>query len=510
MSDAVILELVLFLPLIGVGVLLATPAGSHDLTRRLTLAVMAVQLALAAWLYVRFDSTVAGLQFETRLPWIAAWGVYYQIGLDGYNILLVLLTAFLGPLVVAGAFSAITKDVKLFYAMVFLVQFAMMGTFVAQDLFVFYLFWETMLIPMFLLIGIWGGERRIYATIKFVLYTAFGSILMLAAVIYLVYSLQATTGVTSFAFADLVKTRLPLEAQSWLLAAFALSFAIKVPMVPLHTWLPDAHVEAPTTGSVILAGVMLKMGTYGFMKLGFPLFPDATHLYTPLLMTLAVISIVYGALMAIGSNNIPRLIGYTSVSHFGFIVLGIFVMNSQGLSGANLYMFNHGLSTAALFLVTGFLISRRGSALISDFGGVEKVAPVLAGVFLVAGLSSLSLPGLSPFVSEFLVIVGAFSHSVVAASFAVTGIVLAAIYILLMYQRTMTGPTRVEVVGMRDLGTREVAALAPVLILIVIFGFFPKPLLDVINPSVDHTMSQVDRHDPAPTVAEQTPEGAHE
>ena len=281
------LNLVLWLPLVGVGLLIVSPTGNHDFTRRLTLGVMILQFALTAWLYARFDSSVAGLQFETRLPWIERWGVSYQIGLDGYNVLLVMLTAFLGPLVVAGAFSAITKDVKLFYAMVFLVQFAMMGTFVAQDLFLFYVFWETMLIPMFLLIGIWGGDRRIYATIKFVLYTAFGSILMLGALIYLVYSLQSSTGVVSFAIAELVKARLPAQVQAWLFAAFALSFAIKVPMFPLHTWLPDAHVEAPTAGSVILAGVMLKMGTYGFMKLGFPLFPDATAQFTPLLMTLA-------------------------------------------------------------------------------------------------------------------------------------------------------------------------------------------------------------------------------
>ena len=289
MSDAGVLNLALFLPLLGIGLLVALPGDDPVRVRRLTLAVMVVQFVLVAWLYVRFDSGVAGLQFETRLPWIAPWGVNYQIGLDGYNVLLVMLTAFLGPLVVAGAFTAITKDVKLFYAMVFAVQFAMTGTFLAQDLFLFYVFWEAMMIPMFLLIGIWGGERRIYATVKFVLYTAFGSILMLAAVIYLVWSLQHTTGVTSFAFADLVKSRLPLDVQQILLAAFALSFAIKVPIVPLHTWLPDAHVEAPTAGSVILAGVMLKMGTYGFMRLGFPLFPDATHLYTPLLMTLAVV-----------------------------------------------------------------------------------------------------------------------------------------------------------------------------------------------------------------------------
>ena len=311
MFDAGVLNVVLFLPLAGAALLLVSPAERNDFTRRLTLAVMIVQLALAAWLYARFDANVPGLQFETRLPWIAGWGVNYQIGLDGYNILLVMMTAFLGPLVVAGAFSAITKDVKLFYAMVFLIQFAMMGAFVAQDLFLFYIFWETMLIPMFLMIGIWGGERRIYATIKFFLYTAFGSILMLAAVIYLVYSLQQTTGVISFAFADLVKARLPLDVQSWLLAAFALSFAIKVPMVPLHTWLPDAHVEAPTPGSVILAGVLLKMGTYGFMKLGFPLFPDATQLFTPALMTLAVISIVYGACLALVQDDIKKIIAYS-------------------------------------------------------------------------------------------------------------------------------------------------------------------------------------------------------
>jgi NADH-quinone oxidoreductase subunit M len=310
MADATLLNLVLWLPMIGILLLLVVPAREHGVVRWLTFWVMVVQLAVTALLYARFDGAVAGLQFETRLPWIPDWGVYYQIGLDGYNVLLVLLTAFLGPLVVAGAFTAIQKDVKLFYAMVLLIQFAMLGTFVAQDLFVFYLFWETMLIPMFLIIGIWGGERRIYATLKFVLYTAFGSILMLAAVIYLVYSLQTSTGVTSFAFADLYGTKLPLSVQTLLLIAFGLSFAIKVPMVPLHTWLPDAHVEAPTAGSVILAGVLLKMGTYGFMKLGFPLFPDATRKLTPAIMTLAVVSIVYGACLALVQNDIKKIIAY--------------------------------------------------------------------------------------------------------------------------------------------------------------------------------------------------------
>src|SRR5262245_46505867 len=290
MFDATILNLVLFMPVAGIVMLSA--CRSDDAVRRLTFWTMVVQFGLTVWLYTRFQPGVAGLQFETRVPWIEAWGVSYHVGIDGFNVLLVLLTTFLGPLVVAGAFTAITKDVKLFYAMVFLIQFTMLGTFLAQDLFLFYVFWEAMLIPMFLIIGIWGGERRIYATLKFVLFTAFGSILMLAAVIYLVWTLHRTTGTLSFSFEDLYQYRMPVEAQGWLLAAFALSFAIKVPIVPLHTWLPDAHVEAPTAGSVILAGVLLKMGTYGFIKLGFPLFPDAAHAAVDWIMLAAVVSII--------------------------------------------------------------------------------------------------------------------------------------------------------------------------------------------------------------------------
>jgi len=441
MSDAGVLNLVLFLPLFGVGLLLASPTGEHDFTRRLALGVMIVQFVLTAWLYARFDNSVAGLQFETRLPWIADWGVYYQIGLDGYNVLLVMLTAFLGPLVVAGAFSAIDKDVKLFYAMVFLIQFAMMGTFVAQDLFVFYVFWEAMLIPMFLLIGIWGGERRIYATLKFVLYTAFGSILMLAAVIYLVYSLQATTGVTSFAFADLVEARLPLDVQSVLLAAFALSFAIKVPMVPLHTWLPDAHVEAPTAGSVILAAVLLKMGTYGFMKLGFPLFPDATRLFTPVLMSLAVISIVYGACLALVQDDIKKIIAYSSISHLGYVLLGLLSLELIGIQGAVIQMVSHGLVAGGLFLMVGMVYERCHTRELGAYGGLAKLLPVYSVFFMILTLASVGLPSTSGFTGEFLVLLGAFkaawpqaqagqSLPLVLAVVAVSGVVLGALYML--------------------------------------------------------------------------------
>ena len=365
----------------------------------------------------------------------------YQIGLDGYNILLVMMTAFLGPLVVAGAFTAIAKDVKLFYAMVFLVQFAMIGTFLAQDLFLFYVFWETMLIPMFLLIGIWGGERRIYATIKFVLYTAFGSILMLAAVIYLVWSLQKTTGITSFAFADLMQTHLPVDVQSILLAAFALSFAIKVPMAPLHTWLPDAHVEAPTAGSVILAGVMLKMGTYGFMKLGFPLFPDATQLFTPVLMSLAVLSIVYGACLALVQDDIKKIIAYSSISHLGYVMLGLLSLDLIGIQGAVIQMVSHGLVAGGLFLMVGMIYERCHTRELNAYGGLAKLLPVYSVFFMILTLASVGLPTTSGFTGEFLVLLGAFKAAwplhvagndlpLALAAVAVAGVVLGALYML--------------------------------------------------------------------------------
>jgi NADH-quinone oxidoreductase subunit M len=487
MPEAGVLNLVLFLPLAGIAALLLTPRCSHALTRGLTLAVMTLQFAFVAWLYTRYDSSVAGLQFETRLPWIADWGVFYQIGLDGNNILLVMLTAFLGPLVVAGAYTAIQKDVKLFYAMVLLIQFAMMGTFLAQDLFVFYVFWETMLIPMFLLIGIWGGQRRIYATIKFFLYTAFGSILMLAALIYLVYTLHATTGITSFAFTDLLQTRLPIQVQCWLLAAFALSFAIKVPMVPLHTWLPDAHVEAPTAGSVILAGVMLKMGTYGFMKLGFPLFPDATHLFTPALMTLSVISIVYGACLALVQTDIKKIIAYSSISHLGYVMLGLLSLELAGIQGAVIQMVSHGLVAAGLFLMVGMIYERCHTRELSAYGGLAKLLPVFSVFFMILTLASVGLPTTSGFTGEFLALLGAFTAAwpqyqagnglpLVLAVVAVTGVVLGALYMLRFALAFLFGAARAPQTPehpLADLDGREKTILALIVVAVFALGLFP-------------------------------------
>jgi NADH-quinone oxidoreductase subunit M len=485
MSDAALLNVVLYLPLAGIAGIVALPQRREPLVRALSLAVMLAQFVIAGLLYLRFDPAVEGLQFETRLPWIAAWGVYYQIGLDGYNLLLVLLTAFLGPLVVAGAFSAIQRDVKLFYAMVLALQFAMVGTFVSQDLFLFYLFWEAMLIPLFFIIGIWGGERRIYATLKFVLYTAFGSILMLAAVIYLVYSLDATTGVTTFAFADLYRAELPLDVQTILLAAFALAFAIKVPIVPFHTWLPDAHVEAPTAGSVILAGVLLKMGTYGFMKLAFPLFPDAARLYAPLFGTLAVVSIVYGACLALVQTDIKKIIAYSSISHLGYVMLGLVSLDLLGIQGAVVQMVSHGLVAGGLFLMVGMIYERCHTRELAAYGGIAKLLPVYSVFLAILTLAAIGLPTTSGFTGEFLALLGAFraawplhlrgtDYPLMVSASAVAGVVLGALYMLWFAQRFLFGPAKAPHLPLEDLNFREKSILAAIVVAVFAFGLFPN------------------------------------
>jgi NADH-quinone oxidoreductase subunit M len=484
MSDAAILNLVLWLPVAGMAIVSTLPEERPDRVRWSTFWVMVAQFALTVWLYARFDAAEPGLQFATRLPWIPDWGVYYLIGLDGFNVLLVLLTAFLGPLVVAGSFTAITKDVKLFHAMLFLIQFAMLGTFVAQDLFLFYLFWELMLVPMFLIIGIWGGERRIYATLKFVLYTAFGSILMLAAMIYLVWTLKATTGVNSFAFADLYGVRLPVDAQTWLFAAFALSFAIKVPIVPLHTWLPDAHVEAPTAGSAILAGVLLKMGTYGFMKLGFPLFPEAAKLATPLVMSLAVISIVYGACLALVQTDIKKIIAYSSISHLGYVMLGLASVDLIGIQGAVIQMVSHGLTAAGLFMMIGMIYERCHSRDLAAYGGLAKLLPLYSVFFLLLTLGAIGLPTTSGFTGEFLSLLGAFraawsayeagaSWALWLVGLAVIGVVLGALYMLWFAQRFLFGKLKAPHLPIADLSVREVAILGAIVVAMFALGLFP-------------------------------------
>jgi NADH-quinone oxidoreductase subunit M len=488
MPEATLLNLVLWLPLVGVALLLLVPRDNEKAARLTTVGVMTIQFILTMVLYGTYDNTSSALQFATNVPWIPQWGVSYLIGLDGFNILLVWLTAFLGPLVVLGAWRSIEKDVKLFHIMVLVLQFAMMGAFVAQDLFLFYLFWEAMLIPMFLIIGMWGGARRVYATLKFFLYTAFGSILMLAAVIYLVQSLNQTSGVSSFAFADLYKAQLPLSVQTTLLAAFALSFAIKVPMVPLHTWLPDAHVEAPTAGSVILAGVLLKMGTYGFMKLGFPLFPDAARAFTPALMTLAVISIVYGACLALVQNDIKKIIAYSSISHLGYVMLGLLSLDLVGIQGAIIQMVSHGIVAAGLFLLVGMIYERCHTRELSEYGGLARQIPVFAVFFMIFTLASVGLPTTSGFTGEFMSLLGAFtaawplhldgnSYPLVLASVAVTGVVLGALYMLRFALTFLFGEAKAPHQPLTDLTLREKSILGILVVVVFAFGLFPDAAL---------------------------------
>ncbi len=491
------------LPILGAVVVAMLPKREGaPLVKQVALGFSVLTLVLVVLIAIGYDAG-SGFQYTEQHQWIAAFGAYYALGVDGIGLSLVLLTAILTPVVILASWNDGDHgrwSANSFFAWMLALEGLAIGVFAATDVFLFYVLFEATLVPIYFLIGGFGGARRSYAAVKFLLFSLAGGLLMLASVIGLYVVSSGTPGGPTYLLSELSNLPIDRDLGRWLFLGFFVAFAIKAPMFPVHTWLPDAADEATPGTSVLLVSILDKIGTFGMIRFCLGLFPEASHWATPVVLVLAVISVLYGAILAIGQNNISRLIAYTSVSHFGFIVLGIFVMNSQGQTGANLYMFNHGLSTAALFLVTGFLIRRRGSQLISDFGGVERVAPILAGTFLLAGLSSLSLPGLSPFVSEFLVLVGTFAYSPVLAVFAVLGIVFAALYILLMYQRTMTGPTRPEVAGFRDLGRREVLSLAPLLALIVILGFYPKPLLDVINPAVADTLHHVGAHDPAPAV----------
>jgi NADH-quinone oxidoreductase subunit M len=488
------------LPLLG-GVLAATlPARSGDvLPKQVALVTSAATFVLAVVIGLQYDAG-GGLQFTETHEWIDIFGAHYALGVDGLGITLVLLTAFLVPLVVLASWNdADDKNTSAFFGWMLALEGLALSVFMAQDVFLFYVVFEATLIPAYFLIGSFGGAGRTQAAVKFLLYMLAGGLIMLASVVGL-YTISADAGQPTYLISELSQLDIGEATGRWLFVGFFIAFAIKAPLFPVHTWLPDTTAAATPGTSVLLICVLDKIGTYGMLRFCLELFPEASRWATPVVVVLAVISIVYGALLAIGQDDMLRLIGLTSLSHFGFIVLGIFVMNSQGVSGATFYMLNHGLATAVLFLVAGYLIRRRGSTLISDMGGAEKVAPVLAGVFLVGGLATLGLPGLSPFVSEFLVLVGAFNHQAWLGVVAVSGIVLAAVYVLLMYQRTMTGPTREELTSAKDLDLREVGAVAPLVLAMVLLGFFPQPVLDVINPATDHFMEQVGMHDDEPTV----------
>lgn len=491
-------------PLVGSGAVALLPRGRDLLAKRAALGLSLVVLVLTVAMAVSFDAGGPRVQFSQTLPWIPQFGIHYAVGVNGIALVLIGLTAVLVPLVILGGWneadseSGSGRSVQTYFALLLVLEFMAIGVFAARDVFLFYVFFEAMLVPMYFIIGTHGGAQRSYAAVKFLLYSLFGGLLMLAAVIALYAFSARGEGPGSFLISDLANLQLGQTAQIWLFLGFFVAFAIKAPMWPFHTWLPDAASEAPPAGgAVLLVGVLDKVGTYGMLALCLPLFPQAAQFFTPAIIVLSVIGVLYGALLAIGQADLKRLIAYTSISHFGLITLGIFAMTSQGQVGATLYMVNHGFVTGALFLIVGFLIARRRSQRIADYGGVQRVAPVLAGTFLVAGLAGLALPGLNAFVSEFLVLVGTFSRYQVAAGLAAVGMILAALYILWMYQRTMTGPVRENVAGMRDLSRRELAAIAPLLAVIVGLGFYPKPVIDMITPAVEQTMTQVGVSDPA-------------
>ena len=510
MNNFAWLTTLMLLPMLGAVLVVALPRKEGSaLPKQVALGVSLVVLAVAAGVGVGFEPDGARYQYTELTDWIKAFGAHYSMGLDGIGLTLVLLTAVLTPIVILASWNDADPtpeggkrySVNAFFALMLVLEGLAIGVFCATDVLLFYVLFEATLIPIYFLIGGFGGPGRSYAAVKFLLYNLFGGLLMLASVVGLYAESAKSEGGATYLLSELSQLDLGTNVERWLFLGFFISFAIKAPLFPVHTWLPDAAAEATPGTNVMMVSVLDKIGTFGMIRFCLGLFPNASDWATPVVLGLATISVVYGALAAIGQRNIPRLIAFTSVSHFGFIVLGIFVFNSLGQSGSTLYMFNHGLSTAALFLVGGFLVSRRGSALIEDFGGVEKVAPILAGSFLVAGLSTLSLPGLSPFVSEFMVLAGAFTYNYWYAVVTVSAIVLAALYILLMYQRTMTGPLRPEVAGMPDLNVREIAVVAPLVALIVGLGFYPQPLLDAINPAVEHTLTHVGKEDPAPTLS---------
>ena len=476
-----LLSLLLFSPLLGIFSLLFVNPKNPGLARTVALISSVVTFGLSLALLKSFNPG-PDLQILENVAWYPSLGIHYTLGIDGISLPLILLTTFLTILVVIAS-PSIHSRMRAYLACMLFLEVGMLGTFVALDALSFYVFWELMLIPMYILIGVWGGTRRVYAAIKFVLYTAAGSLLMLVAIAYLAYLHQQQFGTLSFYLGDWTHLKLTFAEEMWLFAAFALAFSIKIPLFPLHTWLPDAHVEAPTGGSVILAGVLLKMGLYGLIRIGMPVFPLATQLYAPVFAVLGVVGIVFGALVAWVQTDMKKLVAYSSVSHLGFCVLGYASMNSQGFDGAVLQMLNHGISTAALFFLVGVLYDRRHTRLIADYGGIAARLPLFSFVFLVFTLSSIGLPLTNGFVGEFLILLGGYRYNVILGALAVSGVVLGAVYMLSLYRRVMFGElTNSENADLEDLLPREKLVFAPLLILVFVIGLYPQPVLDMIAP----------------------------
>ena len=482
-----IISLVTFFPLFGALILMLIKKEKKDVLRTAALLISLIEFVISFPILIYFKSGTHEMQFVEKIPWIKSVGINYFMGIDGISLWIIMLTTFLTPICILSSWSYIQKWVKEYMICLLFLETAMIGALVSLDLILFYVFWELMLIPMYMLIGVWGGPRRIYAAVKFFLYTAAGSVFMLLAIIFLYYYNYKITGVYTFNLLELYNLNVPISTQFWLCTAFFISFAIKVPMFPLHTWLPDAHVEAPTAGSVILAGVLLKMGTYGFLRFAMPLFPYATHQYVPIIATLSVIGIIYGAMVAMVQTDIKKLVAYSSVSHLGYVMLGIFALNIQGIEGGLYQMLNHGISTGALFLIVGMLYERRHTREISDFGGLAKVMPVFATFFMIATFSSIAVPGTNGFVGEFMILVGAYRSYPVFAIIAVSGAILGAMYMLWMYQRVMFCPLdKPENQKLKDLNLREIVTLLPLAILVFVMGFFPGLFLRSMDATVNH------------------------
>jgi NADH-quinone oxidoreductase subunit M len=490
------------LPLIGAGLIALLPVTNAKLVKQSALLVSLLVAALGITMTVGFDRGATGFQYVERYSWIPSLGISYQLGIDGISLILILLSVLLVPIVILAGWNESEGgrfSVKTFYILILVLETMMIGVFAATDLFLFYVFFEAMLVPVYFLIGGYGSGARQAAAVKFLLYSLFGGLLMLASIIG-IFVISGNQIGRTFDITALSTLEIDTTTQNFLFLGFFIAFAIKAPLWPLHTWLPDAAKSATPGTSVLLLGVLDKVGTFGMIRYCVELFPDASRTFTPLIITLAVISILYGAFLAIGQKDIKSLIAFTSISHFGFITLGIFAMTTQSNSGATLYMFNHGISTAALFLTAGWMISRRGSSTIADFGGLQRVTPILAWSFFIAGLSSLALPGLSSFVSEFLVLVGTYTRYPVAAVVATFGIILAALYILIPVQQALHGPTTAGNENLTDLNKREIAAITPVIALIIALGFYPKPALEIINPAAQVTITKAGYSDPQPLV----------
>jgi NADH-quinone oxidoreductase subunit M len=487
-----LLSIILFTPLVGVAILMFVDKHREDTIRWIANAFAMLGFLVSVPLWFVYDTQNPAFQLVERHAWIPSIGAEYFLGVDGFSVLLILLATMTGVIAMLSSWTAVTMRVKEYYIFLLILQAGMIGAFMSLDFLLFFLFWEVMLVPMYFLIGIWGGDNRLYSAIKFFLYTLVGSVVMLLGILAVYFYNHDVTGVYTFDITKFHELNMPFDLQWWVFLAFFLGFAVKVPLFPFHTWLPDAHTDAPTAGSVILAAVLLKMGTYGFIRFSLPILPEATRHFVPLVVTLSIIGIVYGALVAMAQHDWKRLVAYSSVSHMGMVTLGLFALTPVGVTGSIVQQLNHGISTGALFLLVGIVYERRHTREISEYGGLSKVMPVYATIFLIMTMSSIGLPALNGFIGEVLILQGVFVVNKVWAAFAATGIVLGAAYMLRLYQQTMFGEvTNPKNENLTDLNFREFCTFAPLLFLAVWIGLYPKPFLDRLETSVDHVMVRV-------------------